>query len=180
MAVTAPERTDADLMAAVAAGDRHALEALYHRHSRWLLLRLQSRCNDDELVDSALQDTFISVWRSARQFRPVVAKSGDTNGEAGGWLWSIALRRLIDLLRKHPQPTPTPMETLPEPEPLPAPGTRTYDLLSRLPAELHAVVSAVYIDELTTAEAAVLLRIPQGTVKSRLSRARDLLREVKP
>lgn len=178
MVVTAPERTDADLLADVAAGDRHALEQLYHRHSRWLLLRLQTRCNDDELVDSALQDTFISVWRSARQFRPAAGGGG----EAGGWLWSIALRRLIDLLRKHPHPLP--VATLPadglEPEPLPAPGTRTYDLLSRLPAELHAVVSAVYIDELTTAEAAVLLRIPQGTVKSRLSRARELLREVKP
>ena len=169
--VTAPERTDADLLADVAAGDRHALEALYHRHARWLLLRLQSRCNDDELVDSALQDTFISAWRGARGFRPQL-------GEVGGWLWSIALRRLIDQMRKHPHPIP--METIAEPEPLPAPGTRTYDLLSRLPAELHAVVSAVYIDELTTAEAAVLLRIPQGTVKSRLSRARELLREVKP
>ncbi len=179
MVVTAPERTDADLLADVAAGDRHALEQLYHRHSRWLLLRLQSRCNDDELVDSALQDTFISVWRSARKFRPAVDSNGEGGGgEAGGWLWSIALRRLIDLLRKHPHPIPA--ATLPEPEPLPAPGTRTYDLLSRLPAELHAVVSAVYIEELSTAEAAVLLRIPQGTVKSRLSRARELLREVKP
>ena len=172
--VTAPERTDADLLAAIAAGDRHALEALYHRHSRWLLLRLQTRCDDDDLVDTALQDTFISAWRSARQFRPAAG----VGTEAGGWLWRIALRRLIDLLRKHPQPLP--MATLPEPEPLPAPGTRAYDLLSRLPADLHAVVSAVYIDELTTAEAATLLRIPQGTVKSRLSRARDLLREVKP
>ena len=168
--VAAPERTDADLLAAVAAGDRHALEALYHRHSRWLLLRLQTRCNDDDLVDSALQDTFISAWRSARQYRA-------DRGEVGGWLWSIALRRLIDHLRRHPHPTP--VERVPEPEPLPAPGTRTYDLLSRLPAELHAVVSAVYIDELTTAEAAVLLAIPQGTVKSRLARARELLREVK-
>ena len=168
--VAAPERTDADLLADVAAGDRHALESLYHRHSRWLLVRLQSRCNDDDLVDSALQDTFISAWRSARQYRP-------EGGEVGGWLWSIALRRLIDHLRRHPHPTP--VEQVPEPEPLPAPGTRTYDLLSRLPAELHAVVSVVYIDELTTAEAAVLLGIPQGTVKSRLSRARELLREVK-
>jgi RNA polymerase sigma-70 factor (ECF subfamily) len=169
--VTAHEHTDADLLAAVAAGDRRALESLYHRHSRWLLLRLQSRCDDDELVDSALQDTFISVWRSARQFRPEL-------GEVGGWLWSIALRRLIDHLRRRPHPTP--VARVPEPEPLPAPGTRTYDLLSRLPADLHAVVSAVYIDELTTAEAAVLIGIPKGTVKSRLSRARDLLRGAKP
>lgn len=167
--VTAPERTDSELLAAIAAGDRSALETLYHRHARWLLTRLHQRCTDADLVDSALQDTFISVWRSARNYRP-------TGADAGGWLWSIALRRLVDHLRRRPHPTP--MATVPEPEPLPPPGTPTYDLLSRLPAELHSVVQAVYVDGLTTAEAAVLLGIPQGTVKSRLSRAKPLLQEV--
>ncbi|MDO8364009.1 MAG: RNA polymerase subunit sigma-24, partial [Actinomycetota bacterium] len=56
--MTAPERTDAELLAAVAAGDRRALEALYQRHARWLLTRLHQRCNDADIVDSALQDTF--------------------------------------------------------------------------------------------------------------------------
>jgi len=166
--VTAPERTDSDLLAAIAAGNRAALETLYHRHARWLLARLQQRCTDADLVDTALQDTFISVWRSAGNYRASTA-------EAGGWLWSIALRRLVDQLRKHPNPTP--IAEVPEPEPLPPPGTPTYALLSRLPAELHGVVQAVYVDGLTTAEAAVLLRIPQGTVKSRLARAKPLLKE---
>jgi RNA polymerase sigma-70 factor (ECF subfamily) len=157
------------LLAAVAAGDRGALEVLYRRHAKWLLLRLHQRCNDDDLVDSALQDTFVSAWRSAGRYRADA-------GEVGAWLWSIALRRLIDHLRRHPRPAP--MAVLPEPEPLPPPGTPTYDLLSRLPPDLHPVVRAVYVDGLTTAEAAVLLGIPQGTVKSRLSRARPLLQEV--
>ena len=169
--MTAPERSDTDLLAAIAAGDRAALETLYHRHARWLLGRLQQRCNDDDLVDTALQDAFISVWRSARNYRP----SGP-GADAGGWLWSIALRRLVDQLRRHPHPTP--VATMPEPEPLPPPGTPTYDLLSRLPNDLHAVVQAVYVDGLTTAEAAVLLGIPQGTVKTRLARAKPLLKEV--
>ena len=167
--VTAPLRTDPELLTAIASGDRGALEALYHRHARWLLVRLHHRCADADVVDSALQDTFISVWRSAGNYRPEA-------GEAGAWLWSIALRRLIDHLRRRPHPTPT--ATLPEPEPLPPPGTPVYDLLSRLPADLHAVVQAVYVDGLTTAETAVLLGIPQGTVKSRLARARPLLQEV--
>ena len=78
---------------------------------------------------------------------------------------------------RSPGLPPSPSATLPEPEPLPAPGTRAHDLLGRLPAELHDVVRAVYLDGLTTAEAAVLLDIPQGTVKSRLARARSLLQE---
>jgi len=169
LAVTAPERTDPELLVAIAANDRDALEALYHRHGRWLLARLHQRCTDPDLVDSALQDTFVSVWRSARNYRADA-------GEVGAWLWAIALRRLVDQLRRRPHPTP--MAILPEPEPLPPPGTPTYDLLSRLPAELHSVVQSVYIDGLTTAETGVLLGIPQGTVKSRLSRAKPLLQEV--
>ncbi|MDP2290320.1 MAG: RNA polymerase sigma factor [Actinomycetota bacterium] len=167
--MTAPERTDPELLAAIAAGDRAALEALYHRHARWLLVRLHHRCSDADLVDSALQDTFVSVWRGARNYRPDA-------GEVGAWVWSIAVRRLVDHLRRRPHPTP--VSAVPEPEPLPPPGTPTYDLLSRLPAELHSVVQAVYVDGLTTAEAGVLLGIPQGSVKSRLSRAKPLLQEV--
>ncbi len=167
--VDAPERTDADLLAAIAAGDRRALEVLYRRHAPWLLTRLHQRCRDTDTVDTALQDTFVSVWRSAGRYRAEA-------GEAGAWLWSIAVRRLIDQLRRR-RPA-TPVAEVPEPEPLPPPGTPAHALLSRLPADLHAVVRAVYLDGLTTAEAAVLLGIPQGTVKSRLARARPLLQEV--
>ena len=166
--VDAPEQTDAQLLALVAGGDRRALETLYHRHARWVLLRLHQRCTDPDIVDTALQDTFVSAWRSAGSYRAEL-------GEVGAWLWSIAVRRLVDQLRRR-RPA-TPMAELPEPEPLPPPGTPAHALLSQLPAELHSVVRAVYLDGLTTAEAAVLLGIPQGTVKSRLSRARPLLQE---
>jgi RNA polymerase sigma-70 factor, ECF subfamily len=160
-----------ELLNAIADGEHAALEALYHRHARWLLQRLTHRCADHEIVDNALQDTFVSAWRSASSFRTTHSESAD----AGGWLWTIAVRRLIDHMRRRPAPTPT--AHLPEPEPLPPPGTDAYELLARLPGELHQVVSAVYLDGLTTEEAAVLLRIPRGTVKSRLHRARALLNE---
>jgi RNA polymerase sigma-70 factor (ECF subfamily) len=164
---------DADLVARVAAGDGDALRMLYDRYARMLLTRLHRRCADRDVVDTALQDTFVSVWRSARRFRP-------DGGEVGAWLWSIAVRRLIDQLRRRRPPVPT--EHLPEPEPLPPPGTPMYDLLARLrcglPPDLHGVVEAVHVDGLTTAEAAVLLGIPQGTVKSRLHRARPHLADL--
>ena len=165
--VTAPEQTDVELLAAMAAGDRDALAVLYHRHARWLLTRLHHRCTDPDIVDTALQDTFVSAWRSAGNYRADA-------GEVGAWLWAIAARRLVDQLRRRPAPTPT--ATLPEPEPLPPPGTPVYQLLAGLPADLHPVVRAVYVDGLTTAEAAILLGIPHGTVKSRLSRAKPLLK----
>ncbi len=162
------ELSDVAVIAAIAAGDRNALETLYRRHAAMLMVRLHRRCGDPDLIDTALQDTFVAVWRSAKTYR-------ETNGEVPAWLWTIALRKLIDQLRRRPAPNP--VAQLPEPEPLPPPGTPAHELLGRLPADLHDVVRAVYLDGLTTSEAAVLFGIPQGTVKSRLARARPLLQK---
>ena len=157
--VDAPERNDVELLAAIAAGDRRALETLYRRHAPWLLTRLHQRCRDTEIVDSALQDTFVSAWRSAARYRPAESVSEPVSEPVSEFVPEFV------------------SQFVPEPEPLPPPGTPAHALLSRLPADLHPVVRAVYLEGLTTAEAAVLLGIPQGTVKSRLSRARPLLKE---
>ena len=56
---------DEMLLRAVAEGDRAALRVLYERHAPWLTLRLTRRCPDPDLVDDAVQDTFVAVWRTA-------------------------------------------------------------------------------------------------------------------
>ena len=89
---------DAVLVAAMAQGDRRALDVLYGRHAPWLTVRLARRCADPDVVDSALQDTFVDAWRSATRWRP--------SGEVAAWLWVIARRRLVDLLRRRPPPEP--------------------------------------------------------------------------
>jgi RNA polymerase sigma-70 factor, ECF subfamily len=165
--------TDTQLLSRIADGDHDALVDLYGRHAAWLLVRLRRRCAVEELVDNALQDTFVSAWRSAPDYRI-------ERGEVGAWLWTIAVRRLIDQLR-HRAP-PTPVDVVPDAGEdageLPPPGTPANELLARLPPDLQGVVEAVYLDGLTVNEAAVLLGIPSGTVKSRLSRARTELRGV--
>jgi RNA polymerase sigma-70 factor, ECF subfamily len=169
--VRAPEHddTDAQLLSRIAEGDHDALVDLYGRHAAWLLVRLRRRCAVEELVDNALQDTFVSAWRNASEYRA-------ERGEAGAWLWTIAVRRLIDQLR-HRAP-PTPVDFVPDPGQLPPPGTPANELLAGLAPDLQGVVEAVYLDGLTVNEAAVLLGIPAGTVKSRLSRARTELKGV--
>ncbi len=62
------QRSDADLLARVAAGEERALRVLVERHSTWLL-RLKRRTPDEELAASALQDTFVAVWRNAKGYR---------------------------------------------------------------------------------------------------------------
>lgn len=173
---------DLALIARVADGDRVALEMLYRRHATWLTARLQARCGDPDLTDIAVQDTFLSVWRSAKKFRG--------EGDVGAWIWGIGIRRLIDLLRKR---RATPIDpafiaayatgtpgTHPGPDDVVL-GAGTYGDLAgamrALPADLQAVLVATAIDGLSTKEAAALLGVPQGTVKTRLMRARRQLQE---
>ncbi len=167
----APEHddTDARLISRIAEGDHDALVDLYGRHAPWLLVRLRRRCAVEELVDNALQDTFVSAWRGASGYEV-------GRGEVGAWLWTIAVRRLVDQLRRR---TPaTPVDVVPESGELPPPGTPVHELLAGLAPDLQGVVEAVYLDGLTVNEASVLLGIPAGTVKSRLSRARTDLKGV--
>ena len=169
------ERTDGQLLEAVAAGDRDALRSLYVRHAPWLVIRLSRRCADADLVDQALQDTFVSVWRRPGGYQGT--------GEVAAWIWGIAIRRLIDHLRRRSSRSAVPAvpeATVPSAEERVLLGIEHGDLagaLNRLSPELRAVVQATVLDGLTAREAGRLLGIPAGTVKTRMMRARLVLRE---
>ena len=168
-------RSDAVLVADAADGDRGALRVLYERHAPWLVLRLGRRCADPGLVEEVVQDTFVGVWRGARRFRG--------EGEVAAWIWGIGIRRLLDRLRSRPAPLPTAWsgdEVFVSAEDEVLLGIEHGDLgtaLHQLSPELRAVLQATVLDGLTTKEAARLLGIPQGTVKTRMQRARRQMRE---
>ncbi|WP_199879011.1 RNA polymerase sigma factor [Streptomyces sp. CB02460] len=174
------DRSDEALLRAVAQGDTAALAAFYDRHAGWLLARLSRRCPDAETVREVVQDTFVTVWRSAAAHRGV---------EAGGWLWVIAARRLVDAQRtrarteraKAAEQAGDARWTAPAPsaEDRVLAGLEYGDVgaaLDRISPELREVLRATVVDGLTTREAARLLGIPEGTVKTRAMRARRELR----
>ncbi|MET9814299.1 RNA polymerase sigma factor [Streptomyces sp. NPDC006129] len=173
-------RSDGELLRAVAAdADRRAFEELYRRYAPWLRARLRGRCADPGVVDDVVQETFLAVWRGKARYRE--------EGDVAGWLWRIGSRRLVDALRgdgargrlrqalarlRHRDEASAEERVLA--------GVEHGDLagaLVRLSPELRAVLQATVIDGLTTREAAVLLGIPPGTVKTRAMRARKQLRE---
>lgn len=172
------EDLDARLLRAVAAGDEPALRQLYQRHATWLYARLMRRCHNEDVVADVLQDTFVAVWRGARRWR------GD--GDVAAWIWGIGIRRLISRLRGSRVPVPVPADELDSAsdrvvsaEDSVLLGVEHGDLgaaLGRMSPELRAVVQATLLDGLTTRETAVLLGLPQGTVKGRIRKAKELLR----
>jgi RNA polymerase sigma-70 factor, ECF subfamily len=172
--------SDAELLAATAAGDRSAFEAFYRRYAPWLAARLRYRCPDATLVEDAVQETFLAVWRGSARYRE------QPRGDVASWLWQIGFRRLVDAIRgqgardrllrllagRRTPAAPSAEEEL-------LLGVQHGDLagaLARLSPELRAVIQATVLDGLNTREAAALLGIPVGTVKTRAMRARRQLR----
>jgi RNA polymerase sigma-70 factor (ECF subfamily) len=172
-----PVRSDAELVEAVAKGrDRTALGELHDRHAPWIRARLQRRCGDPDVVAEAVQDTFVAVWRSAGRW--------DGRGEPAAWMWGIAIRRLIGVLRHRNRWAPVARRDADDAitvaaEDLVLGGLEHGDLataMAGLSPELRAVLQATVLDGLTTREASRLLGIPAGTVKTRAMRARAELR----
>jgi RNA polymerase sigma-70 factor, ECF subfamily len=168
---------DDELIAAVAGGDDSALRELFSRHAPWLAARLRGVLPASE-VEDVLQETFLAVWRGARRYQP--------QGSAGGWVWGIARRQAALWLRRR-----GPAELV-LPALVAADGRHPDDpaeaALSR--AEVACAVSAlgpeggaaretwrlIYVEDRTVAEVALLMGVPEGTVKSRAHRARQLMR----
>jgi RNA polymerase sigma-70 factor (ECF subfamily) len=125
-------------------------------------------------VEEVVQDTFLAVWRKPGGYLGT--------GDVPAWIWGIGVRRLISALRpRHPLPWPvTSTATVPSAEDEVLLRVEHGDLgsaIDGLSPELRAVVQAVVLDGLTSREAARLLGVPAGTVRTRLMRARTELRE---
>ena len=173
----ATEWDDAALLRAVAGGDEEALGCLYDRHAGWLTVRLSRRCSSPDLVDQAVQDTFLAVWHGAGGYRG--------GGDVAAWIWGVSIRRLIDAIRRDSGKRRRPWWRLAEPSMVVSAEDqvlvgiehgRLGPALASLSPELRAAIEATVLDGLNTAEAAVLLSVPEGTVKSRCHRARQALR----
>ncbi|MFD7735058.1 RNA polymerase sigma factor [Kitasatospora phosalacinea] len=173
----------AALLCAVADGDRAAFEALYRHYAPWLEARLRYRCADPALVDDVVQEVFVSVWRGASRYRR------QDDADVAGWLWRICARRLADAGRRHGARQRLQAllerfrgreERAPSAEEAALDGAAYGEVgraVDRLPEDLRSALAATVLEGMTVKEAAVALSIPEGTVKSRVSRARRRLRE---
>jgi RNA polymerase sigma-70 factor (ECF subfamily) len=178
---------DEELIASVARGDDTALRELFSRHAPWLAARLRAVLPAAE-VEDVLQETFLAVWRGASRYRP--GRLSGQAGSVGAWTWGIARRQAAQWLRRR-----GPAELALAEMVLPAatadgghPADPADTVVSR--AELADAVGALgpeggpqrevwqlmYVEDRTVAEVAELMGVPEGTVKSRAHRARQLMR----
>lgn len=158
---------DDELIAAAAAGDDTALRELFTRHAPWLAARLR-RLLIADAVEDVLQETFLAVWRGARSYRP--------EGAAGGWLWGIARRQAALWIRRERRGVLPGLGVAPDLADAVLTRIELDVAVESLGDAEREVWRLLYEEDRSVAEVSRAMGIPEGTVKSRASRARWRLR----
>jgi RNA polymerase sigma-70 factor (ECF subfamily) len=161
---------DAALLRAHAAGNPDAFTELVRRHRDRLWAVALRTLSDREEAADALQDALLSAYRSADRFR------GDS--AVTTWLHRIVVNACLDRVRRR-QARPTVPLSETEPAALPPVDSDTVldvrAALASLPEEQRLALVLVDIQGYPVAEAAAILQVPEGTVKSRCARGRARL-----
>lgn len=171
-----PDDTRADALLAVRCqlGERAAFDDLIHRFALPLRGYVVRVVGNADAADELVQDTWLQLLQGIGRLREPA--------RLRAFLFGIAHRRVMDHLRARyaaPPGTEAELEALAADGPEPDAGLEAREVergLARLPPPEREVLSLFYLDELSLAEVSQVLAIPVGTVKSRLHRARLLLR----
>jgi RNA polymerase sigma factor (sigma-70 family) len=152
---------------------------LYDRYGRpayGLALRV---LRDETLAEDAVQDAFVTIWRTAPRFVP-------EKGKASTWILTLVHRRAVDVVRREQRRRTESLEIAPEP------GTRGADeeawlrlqrervqhALKQLPDQQREALELAYYGGFTQSELAERLGQPLGTIKSRMFNGLSQLREL--
>ena len=170
--------TDASLLARMAHRDPKALDMFYTRHARAVFSLALAMLGEHTRATDLTQDVFLLVWRSAGTYQPT--------GSARAWLLRLARNRAIDELRRdrrrlaHESVLPKQaLHALPAPVALADAAERqaVRDALAALPAEQRDALFLAFFQGLSHQEIATCLRTPLGTIKARIRRALQTLRQ---
>ena len=170
------ERDDRELLRQHLAGDPDAFGELFRRHrDRMWAVALRTTRNP-ELAADCVQDAFISAFRRADSYRGDAAVTT--------WLHRIVVNACLDRLRRDKPTSPLPeYELADKGDAAASVDTRleVREALDRLPEGQRMALVLVDMHGLSVLEAAAVLEVAEGTVKSRCSRGREamaaLLRE---
>ena len=176
-----------ELITAAQRGDLNAFNALISRYQNLLFGIALRMLNDEDTASDAVQEALISAFSKFRTFR---------GGSLRSWLARVTVNACYDELRRKRRQREVPLEQfnmegeevedlmwMIDPAALPEERYESYELegaiqrsLNQLTPAYREVVVLVDIEGLSYEEASIAARVPVGTVKSRLARARLQMR----
>ncbi len=164
------ELTDAQVLSEHCAGDPEAFGELFRRHKDRMWAVAVRVCGDRELAADCVQDAFLAAYRRAGSFR---GESAVTT-----WLHRIVVNACLDRLRRTRATSPLPDRDVWDGRDAQASADVRLDVraaLDRLPEGQRAALVLVDMHGVSVAEAATILGVAEGTVKSRCARGRTTL-----
>ncbi|MEO8185944.1 MAG: RNA polymerase sigma factor [Burkholderiaceae bacterium] len=182
--------TDAELAERAAKGDESAFERIMRKNNRLLFRTARSILKSDAEAEDALQEAYLRAWRALSTFR--------ADSKLSTWLVRIVINEALGRVRGRKSAQVIPLESVMEPidrqtqESIEAddPDREPDRLAMRsqvrrlmearidlLPEAFRTVFMLRAVEELSVAEVAAALEIPEATVRTRFFRARSLLRE---
>jgi RNA polymerase sigma-70 factor (ECF subfamily) len=182
--LTVTDWTDQQVVSKVLAGETQAFELLMRRHNQRVYRAVRSLLRDEAEVEDAMQAAYLHAYSKLSSFR--------AEARFGTWLVQIALNEALGRLRRdrrHPSVDVVPDEESAMSPPVelpPSPETQASrrelgGLLERaidaLPDLYRVVFMLREVEGLDTAETALALQLSDDVVKTRLMRARGMLRE---
>lgn len=160
--------------------DREAFSALFDHFAPRLNATLRKLGTSPEQAEEVVQDTLLTVWRSASQFDRRKASPST-------WIYTIARNRRIDLLRKTRRPemdvhdpalVPDSEDSAESKSIKDTEETLVRKAIAELPAEQAELLQLAFYEEKTHKRIALEKNLPLGTVKSRLRLALDKMRRI--
>jgi RNA polymerase sigma-70 factor, ECF subfamily len=175
------QKSDEELLDAVASGDDGALAALYDRFGRVAYGLAYRILRDQALAEDAVQEGFLAVWRSAQGYQRERSK-------AATWILTLVHRRAVDLVRREDRRRTEALDEAQEP------ASESVDeqaglrdrrvavqaALQQLPDDQRQALELAYYGGYTQSELAERLGVPLGTIKSRMFAGLNRLRELVP
>ena len=155
------------------AGDADAVREIYRRHGRAIHSVARSMTRDPDLAADVVQQTFMKAWKAAERF--------DARRDLAPWLYAIARRTAIDVMRRENRPTQGGHAPETDVSVEPVSFERTWEIhevrraLDDLAESDQEVIRLHHHLGLTHEQIAAHLDAPLGTVKSRLHRAHGRL-----
>jgi RNA polymerase sigma-70 factor (ECF subfamily) len=158
-------------------GDKFAFQILVKRHKEKVRNIIYITMNNSALVDDIAQDVFITVYRNLKHFR--------FESQFTTWLYRITVNRCKDYLRKmNVRKIFFPIEEGTEISEYPTPvedndiSRIVMDAISKLPVKLRMPLILKDIEGFSYQEISETLKCEMGTVKSRIFRGREKLKEI--
>jgi RNA polymerase sigma-70 factor, ECF subfamily len=169
--------SDSELLIAIAAGSRRALEELYLGYQRRLARFLSRFTQRRENIEEIINDTFMVVWRNANDFRSA--------SQVSSWIFGIAYRTALKSIRRQKSHSAArSFDECREQTVDPVLETELQDWvmhgLNRLPDEQRLAMELAYHMGHSLMEIAEITGVPIGTVKARMFHARQKLRQYLP